>query len=900
MTPTPGTGRNRRAVRVGMGALMALLAGAGDTGGQSLDRDIEWGYQQFLTREYRPFWDERYENLSFLSYRNFPIRGEQPRYDPFGLYLLDGSEILRIEEYRTLHPGDSSRIPTGPNFGQFRNLVIMKDHYGSWSTRLMLGQRLKAHLSPLSHARATFDGIRWDASSHRNMISILTSRVSHRPARAPRTIPFGTYLYGGRWQSQLGDIATFGATYADVHLRDTTQRKGDFRGVFPKDLNPADSYFVIVSDDSPEDGVGPLVYAVEMWSRGRRVEAQAEARWVLGSARADDVAHIRRNGSWAVLSMEADRLLKPVQPGRGRFYSSGIPAVVDGRGTEVAGTDLLVFRFDAPAEPEDLHFRVLASGDYNLDLGASYVLVEVPDRAWSDWHNVVRAPGNVRDGSNLGWVDLRYGFPTGLANLGADIEINLWDVEMKGEYVHNTSNYQVPIFGDHFRQRTAAWYLKGVRRMGEGWRLGGEIHHMPSDYVNSLPMWSHSARKVLAYRMVEDNDDRDEWPDEYEHWDPLHPTYIINKRNNVDVDALLSEVSSDYGFGGDFTYGVYPGLDADQDGQPDTNVNRNEFADYVEPFLMYYVEPDEFVYGDDFNNNGVVDGRENDNRPDYPYPLDTDGYHVFGSYRGAGRVGARLGRYEVHQTAGDGRNEVSYAEARYRWRMSAAGSLDLRYRLRRVRDDIPDPTYITVVEPLSATNRATAIHPDRLLTRNSLVNTVYAESFYSGVDGLTVVNATKVDVNRRLDDRQGRGRTITDWTWVSKADYAVGFSEHLTFTPMAKLLVQRLDGPGDLITDRHTWEWFPILRLDIAFSKTTGIRTGVQGFPFKHRYRHAESRSSNFDARHYVFTFHTRRSYTGYSASINVGLRRSREQLINLEAGSVRDFTQFFVQARIL
>ena len=127
MTPTPGTGR-RRAVRAGTGALMALLAGAGDSLGQSLDRDIEWGYQQFLTREYRPFWDERYENLSFLSYRNFPIRGEQPRYDPFGLYLLDGSEILRIEEYRTLHPGDSSRIPTGP---EFRTVPEPGDHEGS-------------------------------------------------------------------------------------------------------------------------------------------------------------------------------------------------------------------------------------------------------------------------------------------------------------------------------------------------------------------------------------------------------------------------------------------------------------------------------------------------------------------------------------------------------------------------------------------------------------------------------------------------------------------------------------------------------------------------------------------------------------------------------------------------
>ena len=95
-------------------------------------------------------------------------------------------------------------------------------------------------------------------------------------------------------------------------------------------------------------------------------------------------------------------------------------------------------------------------------------------------------------------------------------------------------------------------------------------------------------------------------------------------------------------------------------------------------------------------------------------------------------------------------------------------------------------------------------------------------------------------------------------------------------------------------------EWFPILRLDISFSESTGIRAGVQGFPFKHRYRHAESRSSNFDARHYVVTFHTRRSYTGYNASINVGLRRSREQLINLEAGSVRDFTQFLSRRGIL
>ena len=233
-------------------------------------------------------------------------------------------------------------------------------------------------------------------------------------------------------------------------------------------------------------------------------------------------------------------------------------------------------------------------------------------------------------------------------------------------------------------------------------------------------------------------------------------------------------MSSDYGFGGDFTYGVYPGLDADQDGQPDTNVNRNEFADYVEPFLMYYVEPDEFVYGDDFNNNGVVDGRENDNRPDYPYPLDTDGYHVFGEL--SGRSPAPCPRRPLRVPA-DGRGRAQRG-------LLCRGPLSVASIPRRPPGPAlppssgegttsPTPTYITVVEPLSATNRATAIHLDRLLTLNSLVNTVYAESLYDGMGGLTVVNATKLDVNRRLDDRGDRGRTITDWTWVSKADYAV-------------------------------------------------------------------------------------------------------------------------------
>ena len=69
---------------------------------------------------------------------------------------------------------------------------------------------------------------------------------------------------------------------------------------------------------------------------------------------------------------------------------------------------------------------------------------------------------------------------------------------------------------------------------------------------------------------------------------------------------------------------------------------------------------------------------------------------------------------------------------------------------------------------------------------------------------------------------------------------------------------------------------------------------------FEHRYRSRESESSNFNARHYVLVFQTRSQYTGYDLSINVGVRRSLERLIDTPTEQEQEFTQFFVQARVL
>ena len=92
---------------------------------------------------------------------------------------------------------------------------------------------------------------------------------------------------------------------------------------------------------------------------------------------------------------------------------------------------------------------------------------------------------------------------------------------------------------------------------------------------------------------VDDNDDKDRFAD-------FHMYSKIRDRN-----------------------GIFPGLDMNGNSRPDTNENDNTIPDYAEPFFLFNIDPDEYDFGDDFNNNGVIDAREDDDRPDYPYDRGT-------------------------------------------------------------------------------------------------------------------------------------------------------------------------------------------------------------------------------------------------------------------------------------
>ena len=100
----------------------------------------------------------------------------------------------------------------------------------------------------------------------------------------------------------------------------------------------------------------------------------------------------------------------------------------------------------------------------------------------------------------------------------------------------------------------------------------------------------------------------------------------------------------------------FPGQDDDGDGFPDTNRNGNSIPDFEEPFLMFDVEPIDYAYGLDRNNNDEPDHREDDGDPDYPYDFDQRGYHLFGQVDLSGHWSLAAGQYNV-QGGGRGRTK---------------------------------------------------------------------------------------------------------------------------------------------------------------------------------------------------------------------------------------------------
>jgi len=867
---------------------------------------------QFLSRDTRALWtNEVFENYGTHGYRDYDFEEENRRFDFFGDLLINGVDILEYSEVRRDAPGQiGSYEARSDGYNDFfQKLVIANEGFGSWSTRLIFGEHLRTVFTPMTLNLPNFNGIRWDGSSRKSRFSLIATHLRDPlvfdDAIQERRV-FGTSLVGGHWESQVGDLLKIGTTYVNTHRFDAEASsklnglKGDVPGVIQE--GGLRRVFVFFTDDAPHDAApGATIYGLTMFAddepvrelRVGKIDRILEHITVTADRSntvqltPTDVQYLRRNGPWLRAVVEASntnffpivlaRITQPTAPA-----SSRAPLVA-------TGTDVVFYEFEVPEGARDVRFEAALANDYSVDVvgGMQVPLfdsgVEYGD-IYYDWNNTLRARGTPGSDANVRQVNFRYGFPTGLGILGVNFDAQILGFSLRGEYARSARFLKMPSTGGtRHERRSSTYYVNFQRSVTEKAEFGFEWFDVPSDYTTDFSLFESSSlgfpvggHTYNRFALVEDNDDLDAWPDWTEHSDPL---------------GFFSR-STNQG------YGVFPGLDLNQDGRLDLNVGGNAFT----PFLGYYVDPPELVYGDDFNNNGIVDLRENDNLPDYLYPLDHQGLHAFVSAKPTTRSQVRLGAYRVNQPILGPSSDATYLEGEYKRTWEEIGDVRLVHRTKWLKDNIQNTVYQYIeleTLPSGLTRPARyELQSDLLQHRDSVDNLTHIEADLKTVPGLNIRNVVAfnhIDLSGpTLDDPLAAAPgTITHFSMVNKADYKWHWRKFQLISQF-KHIYQRSKFPEREIADRQTRWIIPILRMEYPVGPNTVLKSGMQGLPFlAERSLDPTSPERDFQRRTYTAFLQNRSNHRGYDLTLLFGAYRSFTSFSSSQRPSL-GFVEYF------
>ena len=897
-----------------------------------------------------------YENYALQGYRRMG-RQEFDRtttliFDDFGNLLMDGVELYRLSQSHPVfddpttearEPG--SRLQKGLLYHEFlARLVLAKDTYVGSNQRLIIGDRIRTRFSSLTMDMAALNGIRWDWDFGRHGFSLVTSRLD-RPiyeleavfsyednvgydqrvveVRGLSRSLLAAFLLGGHAQTRVG-MFDVGLTYLNQFRVDTQvgMAQNSFKGTLPVNdpggigvaRRPSFIEYLVVkiADETERDGQGARVFDVRMFING--VER-------------DDIRPVITRHDTEVLEQSNlganannDRLFP-----RGRtippyveFIKSEtapepfLPTETAGAdGLEASGTEYLLYWFAMPeAGTRDVRFEALVGNDYEISVSEVYVASLVRKEAnrpqdrnrATYFYRVAGSEGRVTDLSNLGWVGFDYGRQTGVTVGGVTLSTAVLGFQLSAEYNLNWDFRQYPDLGGQYHQRRApAYYVNVKKDAGPGF-LGGELFHISPHYTTTLSIQDGSLalygavpfftnlggtvdetrNNTMELDLVDDNDDRDVFPENH-----FMPAF-------ADRD------------------GVFPGLDKDLDGRPDINQNNNSLPDYLEPFLLYHVDPDDFVYGDDMNNNGVIDRREDDDKPDYPYDRDSEGVHLFTGGRWDNGLQLTLGLLDMRQILGGGRNWMRYAKAEYTRGEPSLGRIQAGNFLKRVKDTIPDelnrfshddtfgplgpitPVGTRGVNPADLIGIGISRYLDRpLRMRDSVVNTTFVEGRLKWFPGFSVRANGKLNLNFQRRTAVQKANRIQDWTSVIAADY-VWKRGNLTVRPQLKYMARRTTDRKAVVLPAHEAHYYPILRLDYRLSPNTVVKFGAQA---PGRYRDVVNDSADYGSQDYLAMVTNTSSYSGYEMSFNAGyqLRRRRMEDRSRAIEDI-DYSLFFVR----
>ena len=849
---------------------------------------------------------------------NFAIGVDRARtlWSPLGDYLTTGFDLFTWIERRQVEQRHGSELfKDWSGWHQvFMNMAVASDGYGGWGYSAIVGDGLIARLSPLTLSKTDLNGLRLDLSTPYLKFTALGSRIS-RPNRES-SMPsenagqveaeHSTLLAGGRVQADLGALR-LGLNGVNLHSYHSTEPNNSIKGKLRLDQPLYEWILVRFADDAPEDGRGgAVVQEVRLILNGReRPDLQPQV-----------VRHRAGISSQVGRTLSSGEFLPVFYNGisgpRNYYYGREIPLFADylyllenaagadvGKETHLEGLlanfeledplailhadgeEELVYLFDLGGEPyvESVAVEAIVGNDYRVDWAGLYLnegnetAAKFEQRFSSTFYRrALRARGRVEDGSNLGRVRFQVGENTAIFTSSADANLVLRWLELSAEYARSAVYGRYPARlerrplldeSPRFGRRGSAYFVNALHRFGGG-RVGAEYFSMHPDFTTEMETYlykeyGYSASRgtspflglfnhTAIWRLVQDNEDGDRYPD----------------------FSLGNILGSPGGSGGDRD-GTYPGEDEDRDGIVDTDRNANGVPDYEELFMMYAVEPNEYVYGLDRNHNDEPDHREDDWDADHPYDPDQRGFHLFGQ-AGLGRHGSvALGRYAVEGIASGGRNRSLYALVSYRREgIGRLRRLFFETGLRRVQDDIADPFK----------SRRRSRQPDLLSYQDSFVNETYLEGRLHPWSTLNLVQKLRLRLNwqqggRLPNDRFQRRRRLDLWSVVSRMDYTWSWGR-LTVTPQFKVVLLRQNDheAGRVLHGEH--RIIPILKMRYPLMSRTVLQAGTQGWgPLPYRVNNRTLRRENFEQRSTFVTLANRSRYFGYDLHAIFGVNRN-------------------------
>ena len=737
----------------------------------------------FLDYSWRQWEYSNYARDPYQRYVNTSLEGGY-FYDFYGNFVGHG---WLIYDWRQNQPQQlGSGIFQDTRFSRwFNSVTIGGDAKGQYFYSITVGNRIRTTLTPMTFSKPTFNGVQLDFASDKYHATILASRISDPisgATREPVVRTNQTTFFGGRATFQVGDFVELGATLVNAHNANTAL------DLFGGDLlagnltngqssTPLTALAVVLSDDSPQDSEGgTALFNHDMRIVSRDFETDEESVFTLQEV-------TRPGAEWPIVFggfVRPDFLAADGQERIVLNYDFNDPGYI--------GPD--------PTTIVKVEFDYLVGNDFKIEMWSDRqsgrhdtpippLSPETIDSARPALATVRRAPGNIKDTSNLQRVRFDYGLPT--ANLVGGFSIegsDVWGFDFYGEWdrnkrftqypnaalfsaneIHKISSQDADAWNFNVSKQTYPWFF-----YAEGYSFD-EAYSTTAFIVDSRGDVQYDNTQRYLYEFVDDNDDQDRFPD----WIRFGT-----------LNDLL----------------IFPGWDENNDFINDFNQNDNEavtntIPDYEEPFLRYEVDRPEFLFGIDLNNNAWIDRFEDDDLPDYPYKPDRRGYNIFAGVHIAPDTRLTIGRTDEEQPSEGRQNRTDYLLLTFDGDYPGLGRVRVFDMLKRAEDAIADDRrepapYIesAVIQPLV---------PDLLPAQNTWINTLWIGFDYKGIEHLNFVNKLKYETFHQQEDRPRdiEGRSLRDrsslFGLVNKIDYLYGLgrldlqpkfkSEYLRRTP---------------------------------------------------------------------------------------------------------------------